>query len=248
MEKLLLSYSQVNLFLDRPVAWELSHVKKIKVPLALPLFVGGTFHLTYNLYYINKINSNLLTAQDCIDMGASLWDTRAYATRDNKDIAWGEAKPNIEKDKFLSLIKGYYTLASNTIPLSSEQEFTREMSNDILMRSIIDVIDDKGIPIDLKTAIRLPTRDKLDWDMQPTVYTITLGANTLQSFLYHYIVKASVPYTRVVRVSRNSTIVSWYRDILLPKVAALMRAGICVCDMTKCRTCDYYIYGKCGPR
>lgn len=248
MEKLQLSYSQISLFLDRPVAWYLSHVKKVEVPLALALFVGGTFHLTYNLYYSNKLENSNLSLEDCIDIGASLWDTRAFSTRENKDIAWGAAKPDEERNKFLALVKVYYPLASSIIPSSSEQMFTKVMPDDIELRGVIDLIDNKGNPIDLKTANRLPYKDKLDWDMQPTSYATILGAKTLPSFIYHYTIKASVPYTRVVKTFRNTEIIRWFSELLIPRVASLIRAGIYVCDMTKCRACDFYIAGKCGPR
>ena len=248
MDKLQLSYSQINLFLDRPVAWELSHIKGVKVPLALALFVGGTFHLTYNLYYSNRIENNNLSLEDCIDMGASLWDTRAFSAREDNDIMWGLAKPDEERNKFLALVKAYYPLARKIIPSSSEQMFTRELPNDITLRGVIDLIDDKGNPIDLKTAARLPTKDRLDWDIQPTTYAVILGTDRLLSFTYHFIMKASVPYTRVVGTSRDIIMIKWFSNLLLPRIASLIRTGIYVCDMAKCRTCDYYIAGKCGPR
>jgi len=248
MEKLQLSYSQINLFLDRPLAWELSKVKGVKVPLALALFVGGTFHLVWHLYYSNKIEGTGFSLEDCIDMAASLWDTRAFSSKEDKDIAWGFSKPDEERNRFLALVKGYYPLANNTIPSSSEQMFTRELEGSIELRGIVDVIDDRGNPVDLKTTAKLPYKDKTDWDMQPTVYAVILGTKTLPQFIYHYVVKASTPYTRIVKTTREESMISWFSDVLLPRVASLIRSGVYVCDVTKCRTCDYYIAGKCGPK
>ena len=249
MEKLRLSYSQINMFLDKPLAWELSHVKGVKVPLSIPLFVGGTFHLTYHLYYSNKIERTTLLLEDCIDIGASLWDTRAFSSKENKDIIWETANQEEEKSKFLALVSAYYPLASRTIPTAVEQEFSREIiEGELELHGFIDLIDDRGTPIDLKTTARLPYGDKLLWDMQPTTYATILGADTLPSFIYHYVIKTGIPYTKILKTSRDKIMMDWFRDILLPGVASLMRNGVYVCDMTKCRSCDYYLFGKCGPR
>lgn len=243
-----LDYSQIDLLLERPMAWCLRYQQGIEPPLASPLFLGGTFHLTYATYYDQKLSGTIMTRADVEDCFAMLFDNRLSAG-DNA-ILWKQ-EPEAERNMGLALVRAYYPIATKTEPLMVEKRFSTTLSVDdeeVEIFGTLDLVTTDGVPVDLKTSAHLPVQRTIDKLLQPTVYGIILKAEELPLFLFHYAIKAKVPYARVLRTKRDSSYISWVRDTVIPGAVRMIKNGVFLCHPEHCSGtwCDYAGMGLCG--
>jgi len=189
-----ISPSGINLFLTCPYAFKLKYIDKLEIPQQENSFLitGKLVHKSLELYFKDKMENknNDLKPSDYLKL----------ATEDFKHINFFQLDEAVEEaDHYLSL---YSSVAKQLKPLSSEEYFELELSDNILLRGVIDLIAQEGkgrALIDFKTT-RSQVKDNYKYTLQLSLYSLT---NKADAYYLHYITPTHIQIKEIKPISKD---------------------------------------------
>lgn len=189
-----ISPSGVNLYLTCPFAFRLKYIDKIEItqPENTFLLTGKLVHKSLELYFKDRMeNKN-------IDLKPS--DYLKTAMDDFKHVNYFQLDEALEEaDHYLTV---YTPTAKQLKPLSSEEYFELELSDNILLRGVIDLIiqEKKGRAlIDFKTT-RSQVKDNYKYTLQLSLYALT---NKADAYYLHYITPTHIHVKEVKPIDKD---------------------------------------------
>jgi CRISPR/Cas system-associated exonuclease Cas4 (RecB family) len=189
-----ISPSGINLFLTCPYAFRLKYIDKLEMPQQENSFLitGKLVHKNLELYFKDKM-LNPKTDMTPTDYMKLAVEEFSHINPFQLDEAIEEA------EHYLTI---YSSMAKQLKPLSSEEYFEIELSDNILLRGIIDLIvkEDKGRAlIDFKTT-RSQVKDNYKYTLQLSLYSLT---NKADAYYLHYITPTHVQVKEVKLISKD---------------------------------------------
>jgi CRISPR/Cas system-associated exonuclease Cas4 (RecB family) len=189
-----ISPSGVNLYLTCPFAFKLKYVDKVEITQQENTFLitGKLVHRSLELYFKDRMeNKNA-------DLKPS--DYLKSAMEDFKHVNYFQLDEAMEEaDHYLTI---YSSMAQKLKPLSSEEYFELELSDNILLRGVIDLIvqEKKGRAlIDFKTT-RSQVKDNYKYTLQLSLYSLT---NKADAYYLHYITPTHIQVKEISPVSKD---------------------------------------------
>jgi len=189
-----ISPSGINLFLTCPYAFRLKYIDKIEITQQESNFLitGKLVHKTLELYFKHKIENKTS------DLKPS--DYLKLATEDFKHLNYFQLDEVVEEaDHYLNV---YNSVAQQLKPLSSEEYFELELSDNILLRGVIDLIVKEGkgrALIDFKTT-RNQVKDNHKYTLQLSLYSLT---NKADAYYLHYITPTHIQIKEIKPIDKN---------------------------------------------
>ncbi|MBX0310275.1 MAG: PD-(D/E)XK nuclease family protein [Sulfurihydrogenibium sp.] len=190
-----ISPSGVNLYLTCPFAFRLKYIDKIEPTQENPfLLTGKLVHKGLELYFKDRIENkdNGMKPSDYLKL--------ATTTEDFSNVNVLQLNEAIEEaDHFLTI---YTPIAKQLKPISSEEYFELELSDNILLKGIIDLIAQENknrIMIDFKTT-RGAVKDNYKYTLQLSFYSLT---NKADAYYLHYITPYYVQIKEVIPVQKE---------------------------------------------
>jgi CRISPR/Cas system-associated exonuclease Cas4 (RecB family) len=189
-----ISPSGINLFLTCPYAFKLKYIDKLEITQQENSFLiaGKLTHKCLELYFKDKM------LDPKIEMKPT--DYMKVAMKDFKHVSVFQLDEAIEEaDHYLTL---YYPTAKKLKPLASEEYFEFELSDNILLRGVIDLIaQEKGgrALIDFKTT-RGQVKDNYKYTLQLSFYSLT---NKADSYYLHYITPTFIQVKEIKPVDKS---------------------------------------------
>jgi len=160
------SYSALDTFLTCPLKYKYSQIDRIKAPKSKEQFFGTLIHSTLKVVHTPGILSP--TLEQALDFFSKNWNAEVFADEIEERAAFSQG---------VAMIQDYYKKNDpakvNIIDL--ESRFQVEMGKDEkhIVTGIIDRIDkteDGYEIIDYKTTRKLPSQEKVDNDLQLSIY------------------------------------------------------------------------------
>jgi CRISPR/Cas system-associated exonuclease Cas4 (RecB family) len=189
-----ISPSGINLYLTCPYAFRLKYIDKIEITTQENNFLitGKLTHRCLELYFKDKMeNKNN-------DLKPS--DYMKVAIEDFKHINVFQLDEAIEEaDHYLTL---YYPIARQLKPLASEEYFELELTDNLLLRGVIDLIvqEKKGRAlIDFKTT-RGQVKDNHKYTLQLSFYSLT---NKADAYYLHYITPLHIQVKEIKPIEKS---------------------------------------------
>ena len=189
-----ISPSGINLYLTCPYAFRLKYIDKLEIqqPENTFLITGKLVHKSLELYFKDKIENK--------DNDLKPSDYLKTATEDFNHINVFRLDEAIEEaDHYLTI---YNPVARQLKPLSAEEYFELELSENILLRGVIDLIsqEKKGRAlIDFKTT-RGQVKDNHKYTLQLSLYSLT---NKADAYYLHYITSTHVQVKEIKPIDKN---------------------------------------------
>ena len=239
-----ISYSQIRKLMTCPKAWELDKVVGVKIPTAAPLFLGSTIHLTYSTFQSLRIDGSTMTLEDTKELFETLFAGRVA----DDEVYWKNTTPEDQFELGLDMVRAYYPNALKITPTDTEVTFSTRLivdGEEIELTGKIDLIDYEGVSYDIKTARYVPTEMKAIDLLQPAIYTMCMGAESLDKFIYHYILKTKIASFRNKSIEIEKKTVTWLKEVCLPLCVRQIRSGIFPPNVSGCHLCDYRLFGSC---
>ena len=227
-----LSYSRISTLLGCPRKFELRYVEGVRVPAPSPFYLGRRVHEALAENYRHKF-------RDGEDMKAEEVGERFIElfSEPDEEVDWGESRDYLRDVGVLLIQKYMKSISPNTRPLNVEFKFERDG-----VTGICDLIDQRGMVVDYKTSARRWGQDEADRKLQPLVYAFGLGGPT--NFEFHILTKTKVPAAYIIQTARSMKEISWFSEVLLPRVRRQIEAGIFPpnAESNFCRekSCEYY--------
>jgi hypothetical protein len=208
-----LSYSSISAFLACGQAWRYHYLDKVPTPGVPELVFGSAFHNT-----VEEIVSTPPPAADT-------WSTKTnelWSTHWNKQI---ESTPNIEWEK--DTPEGYFNQGVKMLQSPEIIEGILSIKGGEIEKRVelkvpgvpvpiigyIDVIDQNGIPYDLKTSSRAWTQDRALNELQPVYYLAALNQMGItvpgNRFVHCVFVKTKNPQFQRIETVHQSSEMFW---------------------------------------
>jgi len=170
-----ISYSTLDTYQTCPLKYKFQEIDKIKVPKSKEAFFGTIIHSTMKFIHTPSILSPSL--EQALDYFSKLW---------NSDVFGSEPEERAVFSQGVAIIQNYYRKNNpedfNIVDLESRFQIDiGENDNKHVVSGIIDRIDktENGYEIiDYKTTKKMPAQEKVDNDIQLSIY--------LHAFLKRY--------------------------------------------------------------
>jgi len=170
-----LSYSSLNTFQTCPLKYKFQEIDKIKTPKSKEAVFGSTIHSTMKFIHTPGILSP--TLDQAMEHFQNSWNSSVFADENEERAAFSQG---------IKIIQDYYQKnnPANFNIVDLESRFQIEIGaddNKHIISGIIDRIDkteDSYEIIDYKTTKKMPSQEKVDNDLQLSVY--------LNAFLSRY--------------------------------------------------------------
>lgn len=160
------SYSALDTFLTCPLKYKYSQIDRIKTPKSKEMVFGTLIHNTLKLVHTPGILSP--TPEQALDYFSKNW---------NADVFEDEFEERAAFSQGVAMIQDYYKKNDpakfNIIDLESRFQVEIGEGEKHIITGIIDRIDkteDGYEIIDYKTARKLPSQEKVDNDLQLSIY------------------------------------------------------------------------------
>ncbi len=160
------SYSALDTFLTCPRKYKYQEIDRIKTPKSKEQFFGTLLHNTLKLVHTPGILSP--TFEQALDFYSKNWNTEVFADETEERAAFAQG---------VAMLQDYYKKndPSKTNIVDLESRFQIEIGNEEkhIISGIIDRIDkteDGYEIIDYKTTRKLPSQEKVDNDLQLSIY------------------------------------------------------------------------------
>lgn len=237
-------YSAVSQFARCPAKWALENKVGLTCPISEDIYLGSVIHKTMEVYH--KAKDNLppyyMELHELRSTFAHEWES-GEAAKDRqgnlRQVEWKTPQSTLMHTGTL-MLEAYYPWVSKVSPLLVEQKIEKQIIVDeqvVTVYGTIDLVTSHGIPVDLKTAGRVPYQTDIDANLQPTFYCYLLGGPS--NFVYHYLVKGKVPTFQQVTTQRTQQDIDWLGRVI-PMYVRAMQSGIYPPNRTNlCAYCGY---------
>jgi len=165
-----ISVTQLKMYLRCSLQYKFRYIDGLKIPPTGSLLLGKSVHSALEGNYKQKIDTkqDLPTAQ-ILDLFSDRWEKELKETVFEED-----EKPGQVKDDGVKLVTVYHGQISPTItPKYVEKDFELSFSNvSYMLKGYIDLVDNKNVIIDHKTAKRSMSEQDASSDLQLTCYAL----------------------------------------------------------------------------
>ena len=247
-----LSYSKITTLLQCPRHYELRYIEHVETLAPAYLYLGGTAHQALAEGFRLKMDGQSPSPDDLGSLFIDYWDRERFLEdeKEPREIDWQGETPADLKEVGVLLTRHYWqTVAPHIEAIDVEVPFKKGIGN-ITLVGRIDLITGNGRLIDWKTTKRAYSERDTVRHLQPTLYLLGIGARDFAEFDFHCLVKTKNPYVQTVTTKRSPGELRWVTEVLLPRVAKQIEAGVFVPNVSSfmCApdTCECWYYCRGG--
>jgi CRISPR/Cas system-associated exonuclease Cas4 (RecB family) len=224
-----LSHTQIAMYLRCARQYYFRYILGWKRPPSGALKQGGVFHKAAEWNYNQKINSRKdLPVDEMTDYFATTFESEWAREEVKLDSEGGETKGGL-KDQGVDLIRVHRQIIMPTVqPVEVEHKLEYEFvpKNDdgqpvsdqsVKVMGVIDLVDEKGIIRDNKTAGRAMNQMDVDRDMQLSTYSLIRRMTTGKvepELRLDVAIKTTRPQAVVYRTKRSREMLTMHRNTI----------------------------------
>ncbi|MCC6575140.1 MAG: PD-(D/E)XK nuclease family protein [Planctomycetes bacterium] len=208
------SYSRLSTWLRCPRKYRYRYVEQVEDERTAPALIFGTaIHEACEVFFRSLPSGNPVSLDEMLGVFTrALTDNAALAEEQGAPVAWdgGSLKEMLAKGEAM-LAVFHQQVDRNIKVVGTEVEFEVELSPGHFVQGVIDLILDDGgghyRVVDLKTAATSFAEDRIQHDMQPTVY-IAAAERIFQApgqinFEFWLLMKTKTPALKILPVVRD---------------------------------------------
>jgi CRISPR/Cas system-associated exonuclease Cas4 (RecB family) len=226
-----LSPSQVNAYLECPFCWYCSSVLRLPEPVTHSLAVGRAVHTAAALLMTAKQSGQAPDAEGlgeacAIACDLQLTQIETPQARDEEEDAEQLADVAACEDQVRALTTLWWTAAAPSIQPAKIETAVSGTIAGVPVNGIIDIVDQSGALIDLKTASRKPNGISPRHRLQMITYAmLDQPANESHTVRLDYLTKTKTPAYVQLKTGLGEEDYR-YAENIYPMVAEAMDAGI----------------------
>lgn len=222
MDKLRVSFSQIDMYLRCPKQYEFAYIKGLRMPPGVALLEGSAHHKAFEINNTNKIKKGKdLKANQLTEI--FMEDFNERIKKEDK-VIWGDEKENAIFARGKSWHQDYVrNIAPSIEPKAVEKKFESEIKLDGMEFTLSGIIDmeTRTKVIDYKTTSDYGFREKrkeVDSSLQLSYYA---HATNLPNVGYICLIKKANPEIGMLMSKRSSAQVKWALTIASQVVQAI---------------------------
>ena len=243
-----LSVSQVQCYLFCPLKYRFQYLDKIKAPWRpAALAFGSSVHAAVEWFHRERSAGRKPEPEAVARMFEADWFAQnlepvVFPAKESKEIL-------AEKGRELVLL--YAEQIGDTLPLLTEDRFEIDLTDpetgevlDIRLRGVIDLVEQDGTLVELKTAARTFDTGSLERHLQLSTYALVrfLATGEIPPLRIDALLKTKAPRLERLPASRTIEDLAWTAR-LIESVALAIRAGCFFPNPSwKCAECEYFAH------
>lgn len=243
-----LSVSQVQSYLFCPLKYRFQYLDKITPPWRpAALAFGSSVHSAIEWFHRERLAGRTPTPEAVANIFAADWFAQnlepvVFPERESKEIL-------AEKGK--ELVRLYVEEASTELPLLTEDRFEIDLIDpetgevlDIRLRGVIDLVEQDGTLVELKTAARTFDTGSLERHLQLSTYALVrfLATGTIPPLRIYALLKTKAPRIERLPATRTVEDLAWTCR-LIESVALAIRSGCFFPNPSwKCAECEFFAH------
>ena len=209
------SYSRLSTWLRCPRKSKYRYIEQCDDERTSPALVLGTaIHESCEVFFRSLRGSNPAGLDEMLGVFTrAMTDSAALAEEQGRPMDWGDSSLKDLLLKGEQMLAVFHQQVERKIKvIGTDLEFEVELAPGRFVTGVIDLVLDEGNNryrvVDLKTAASTYGEDRLDHDLQPTVYIVAaeriLAAPGGIDFEYWILTKTKQPALKILPVVRNS--------------------------------------------
>lgn len=243
-----LSVSQVQTYLGCPLQYRFRYVEKIPPPWRPSALVfGSSVHAAVEWFHRERLAGKTPTPEATAAVFAADWFAQnlepvVFPEKESKEIL-------AEKGK--ALVALYVSEHGDALPALIEDRFEIDLTDpetgevfDIRLRGVIDLVEQDGTLVELKTAARTFDTGSLERHLQLSTYALVrfLATGEIPKLRIDALLKTKVPRLERLPASRTIEDLAWTTR-LIESVAFAIRSGCFFPNPSwKCPECEYFAH------
>lgn len=243
-----LSASQVQAFLACPLRYRFQYVDKLEKPWrAAALAFGTSVHAAVEFFQRARLAGNTPDIASVLAVFAVDW----YAANlEPLAFTGGDSQASLA-EKGRELLTLYVQETDGRLPGSVEEPFEVDLVDPetgedlgLQLGGVVDLVEDDGTVVDLKTAGRTLSPGDLERHLQLSVYALSafLRHGALPKLRLDVLLKTRVPRFERHETGRTLSDLSWTAQLLRSVARAIESRSFHPNPSWKCSECEYFAH------
>jgi RecB family exonuclease len=239
------SVSQIQTYLGCPLKYRFQYLDQIpKAFRPAALAFGGSIHSAIEWLHRSRMDGAEPPLEEVFQVFEADWfaqnlDPLQFHSGESRDALAGKAR---------SMLAVYLQSSGGCRPAAVEEPFSLEIADpetgeclDVPFRGIVDLVEEDGTLVDLKTAARATSRDDLERHLQLSTYALAVFLRTgeVPKLRLDVLLKTSKP--RLERLPTNRTVeeLAWVARLIERTARAIEDGHFYPSPSWRCSECEY---------
>lgn len=249
MELPVISASQVNAYLACPLKYRFQYVDHIPRPWRVAAMAfGSSVHAAVEWFHRQRMTGMTPTAEQVEQIFEADWyaqnlEPLVFSDRESRDGL-------IEKGR--AMVRLYVTEAtSRPVPAVVEHPFEVELHDpetgevfDLRLRGFVDLIEEDGTVVDLKTAGRSLEAGGLERHLQLSVYALAalIQTGSIPKLRLDMLYKTLTPRLERLETTRTTADLAWTAQLIREIALAIQTEHFFPNPSWRCQECEYFAH------
>lgn len=240
------SVSQIQTYLGCPLKYRfqyVDHLPKAFRPAALAF--GGSIHSAVEWFQRSRMSGATPPLEEVLKVFEADWfaqnlDPLEFHPGESRDALAGKAR---------TMLAVYLESINCCRPVAVEEPFSLEIADpetgeclDVPFRGIVDLVEEDGTLVDLKTAARSTSPDDLERHLQLSTYALAvlLRTGSVPKLRLDVLLKTSKPRLERLPTSRTVQELAWVARLIQRTVWAIEEGHFFPNPSWWCSECEYF--------
>jgi putative RecB family exonuclease len=239
------SVSQIQTYLGCPLKYRFQYVDQLpKAFRPAALAFGGSIHSAVEWFNRARMAGVTPALEEVLKVFEADWFAQNL---DPLDFHAGESKEGLEA-KARAMLAVYLESVNGCRPVAVEEPFSLEIADpetgeclDVPFRGIVDLVEEDGTLVDLKTAARSTPQEDVERHLQLSTYALAVFLRTGQvpKLRLDVLLKTSKPRLERLATSRTVQELSWTARLIQRAVEAIEAGHFFPNPSWRCSDCEY---------
>ncbi len=243
-----LSVSQVQTYLGCPLKYRFQYVERIPKPWrAAAIAFGSSIHAAVEEFWRARMEGKASGVDAVLSTFEADWyaqnvEPLVFSERDSKESLTERGR---------TMLRVYVEAADGIQPAAVEERFALDLADpktgedlDVTLHGVIDLIEEDGTVVELKTANRALEDGALDRHLQLSTYALArfLVTGSIPKLRLDQLLKTKVPRLERYETSRTLEDLSWTGRLLKGVAGAIDASHFFPNPSWRCSECEYFAH------
>jgi len=243
-----ISASQVNAYLACPLKYRFQYVDQIPRPWRVAAMAfGSSVHAAVEWFQRQRLSGSLPSAEQVEQIFEADWyaqnlEPLVFSERESKDGLLGKGR---------AMVRLYVEQADGTKPAAVEYPFEVELHDpetgevfDLRLRGFVDLIEEDGTVVDLKTAGRSLEAGGLERHLQLSIYALAglIQTGSVPRLRLDMLYKTVRPRLEKLETSRTTADLAWTAQLIREVALAIQTEHFFPNPSWRCQECEYFAH------
>jgi putative RecB family exonuclease len=243
-----LSVSKIQAYLGCPLKYRFQYIDRIPRPWRVAVMAFGTsIHAAVEWFHKERLDGRTPKTEEVIGVFNADW----YAQNLEPLVFPAKESQESLKEKGSQMIRLYVEESDSKFPREIEQRFELDLSDpetgeaiDVRLRGYIDLVEEDGTLVELKTAARSIERGDLDRHLQLSTYALVLFLlhDSIPQLRLDQLLKTKTPRLERHQTTRSLEDLGWTARLIERTAQAIADGHFYPNPSWRCTECEYFAH------